>query len=58
MPKRIGNYQIIQTLGDGLTCKVKLGFDLENKEKVAIKIIKNDLPQKIKEGIQNEIQAL
>ena len=47
MPKRIGNYQIISTLGDGLTCKVKLAFDLDNKQKVALKIIKPDLPQKI-----------
>jgi serine/threonine protein kinase len=43
MPKVIGKYQIIQTIGDGLTCKVKLAFDQESKEKVAIKIIKPDL---------------
>ena len=42
--KYIGNYQIIQTLGDGLTCKVKLAFDNVEKEKVAIKIIKDNLP--------------
>jgi serine/threonine protein kinase len=44
MPKYIGAYKIIQTIGDGLTCKVKLAFDMNNNEKVAIKIIKNDLP--------------
>ena len=58
MPKKLGNYQIIQTIGDGLTCKVKLAFDLDNKEKVAIKIIKNDLPERIVQGIRNEIQAM
>ena len=58
MPKKIGQYQVIQTIGDGLTCKVKLAFDTVEKEKVAIKIIKNDLPQQIIDGIKNEIQAM
>lgn len=42
--KYIGKYKIINTLGDGLTCKVKLAFDTVDKEKVAIKIIKDNLP--------------
>jgi len=52
------NIKSFRLIGDGLTCKVKLAFDQESKEKVAIKIIKPDLEQRIVEGIRNEIQAM
>ena len=43
-PKMIGQYGIGRTLGDGGSCKVKLGYDTENgNKKVAIKIMNDDL---------------
>lgn len=41
--KRIGKYRILRTLGNGGTCKVKLGIDTESGQNVAVKIIKSDL---------------
>ena len=40
--KKIGNYTVLDTLGIGGTCKVKLAFNEEHGE-VAIKFLKDDL---------------
>ena len=56
--KTLGKYQIIQKLGDGLTCKVYLAFDTEEKEKVAVKIIKENLPAAVQQSIKTEVQAM
>lgn len=39
MPSRIGKYEVSKTLGQGVSCKVKLGRNTETGEKVAIKIM-------------------
>ena len=39
---KIGNYLILQTIGEGTFGKVKLGIYLPNNEKVAIKILEKD----------------
>jgi len=41
MPGTIGRYEIRQTLGQGFSCKVKLGVDSQTGRKVAVKIIKD-----------------
>ena len=43
--KSLGKYRVLKTLGSGGTCKVKLGFDVENNRKVALKILKTDLSE-------------
>ena len=40
--KKIGNYTVLDTLGVGGTCKVKLAFNEEHGE-VAIKFLRDDL---------------
>lgn len=51
--RSIGDYQIIRTIGSGSTGKVKLGVNIRNQRKVAIKIISrkyiNDSTKKSKE---------
>ena len=47
--KSLGKYKVLKTLGSGGTCKVKLGYDVENNRKVALKILKSDLSDKTKE---------
>ena len=56
--KRLGKYQILRTLGSGGSCKVKLGIDTRNGKKVAIKVIKNDMEQKLKDLLQVEVKAM
>ena len=42
MPGKLGNYIVKRTLGEGATCKTKLGVD-QNGKQVAIKIIKPEI---------------
>lgn len=58
MPGKIGKYRIIRTLGQGASCKVKLGFDMENSKKVAVKLFKENLDDKMKELIINEVKTM
>jgi len=37
----LGKYKVIKNLGSGGTAKVKLGYDIENKRYVALKILKS-----------------
>jgi 5'-AMP-activated protein kinase catalytic alpha subunit len=37
--KKIGNYTIMKTIGEGTFGKVKLGIHIPTQEKVAIKIL-------------------
>jgi hypothetical protein len=42
----IGPFKIGRTLGDGVSCKVKMGYDTSNNnKKVAIKILKKDMSE-------------
>jgi serine/threonine protein kinase len=43
MPGKIGQYQILRTLGRGASCKVKLALDTESGRKVAVKIINDNM---------------
>ena len=54
--KFIGSYKILKTLGTGASCKVKLGLDTENENKmVAIKILNDDMGKLERELLFNEI---
>jgi serine/threonine protein kinase len=56
--KSIGNYIIKQTLGTGSFSKTKLGIHKQTGEKVAIKILKDNLPKSSLNTIFTEINAL
>jgi len=44
MPGTIDDkYQLIRTLGHGASCKAKLGLDTETGQKVAIKVMKDNM---------------
>jgi serine/threonine protein kinase len=58
MSKRIGKFQVIRTIGSGVSCKAKLGLDLETGKKVAIKIMNNDLSASDQELINAEVTAM
>jgi len=58
MPGKIGRFTIAKTLGSGASCKVKLGFDTENQRKVAVKVMSDNMDQKTKDLIQNEVKAM
>jgi len=58
MPGKIGRFEVHKTLGSGASCKVKLGVDTETGKKVAIKIINDNLDEKMRELVMNEVTAL
>lgn len=57
---RIGNYQIVKTLGEGSFGKVKLAYHITTGQKVALKIINKKLLTKndMKGRIEREISYL
>ena len=55
---KIGVYEIIKTIGTGASCKVKLGIDTCSGRKVAIKIINDNMEQKLKDLLQVEVKAM
>ena len=58
MPGILGNYKIGRTLGQGASCKVKLGYDLTTNQKVAVKIMKSNIDEKVKALIMTEVAAM
>ena len=56
--KSLGKYKVLKTLGSGGTCKVKLGYDVDNNRKVALKILKSDLSDKTKELVIQEVKIM
>ena len=56
--KKLGKYQVLRTLGSGGSCKVKLGYNPETGEKVAIKMMNSDLDAKTQELVLTEVQAM
>lgn len=56
--KQLGNYYIKQTLGSGTFCKTKLGICKTTGQKVAIKILKNNINQSCIKTVLTEINAL
>jgi len=56
--KMLGKYRVLNTLGSGGTCKVKLGWDAENNRKVALKILKADLSEKTRELVKEEVATM
>ncbi len=55
MPGRLGKYEIVKTLGSGGSCKVKLAIDTDNGEKVAIKMLNQNLDSKTHSLIKSEV---
>lgn len=51
MSGNIGKYHVKRTLGQGGSCKVKYAVNTETKEKVAIKILNEDLTDEIKDHV-------
>lgn len=58
MSKSIGQYNIGRTLGQGASCKVKLGVDTQTGKKVAVKIMNKDLDQEALRLVRTECEAL
>jgi len=58
MPGKIGKYNIMRTLGQGASCKVKLGLDTETGRKVAVKIINDNMDVNMKNLILTEVKAM
>jgi len=58
MPGKIGKYDILRTLGSGASCKVKMALDTETGRKVAIKIINDNLDEKMLELVKVEVEAM
>jgi len=58
MPGILGKYQIHRTLGQGASCKVKLGQEIETGKKVAIKIMSQNIDEKVKKLILTEVSAM
>lgn len=54
---RIGDYKIGRTLGDGATCKVKMGYDT-NGHKVAVKIMKSEMGEDAKFEVMKEVENM
>ena len=58
MPGKIGKFNIMRTLGQGASCKVKLGLDAETGRKVAIKIISDKMDANLKQLLMTEVKAM
>ena len=55
MPKSIGNYQVIRSLGEGASCKVKLAIDTRNGTHVALKLMKDMEDEVLHELLVTEV---
>ena len=55
--KTIGQYTVMNTLGTGGTCKVKLAYS-DNYGKVAIKFLKDDLSDWTRQTVCKEVQIM
>ena len=53
--KQIGKYAILKTIGHGATCKVKMAFDLDTGQRVAMKVMNEDIEEKV---LFEEINAM
>lgn len=58
MPGTLGKYQVLRTLGSGASCKVKMGLDTDSGRKVAIKIMNDNMDEKLKELVLVEVKAM
>ena len=58
MSKRIGRFNLIRTLGSGMSCKVKLALDTKTGKKVALKILKDNMGQRDRELVETEVAAM
>jgi len=58
MSAYIGKYKVIRTIGSGASCKVKLAKDSETGRKVAIKILNDDVDDKMKELVLTEVESM
>lgn len=58
MPGKLGKYEVLRTLGSGASCKVKMGMDSESGKKVAIKIMNDNMDEKLKELVMVEVKAM
>ncbi|CAL5199366.1 unnamed protein product [Lathyrus oleraceus] len=59
-PKNIGKYKLGRTIGEGTFSKVKLAFNGNNGEKVAVKVIDKNMVLKnnLKHKVQSEIRTM
>lgn len=58
MPGFIGKYEVLRTIGRGVSCKAKLAVCQDTGRKVAIKVMNEDLDEKMKELVMTEVNAL
>jgi len=55
---RIGNLELIKTLNYGVSCKVKLGRDINTKQEYAVKIIKPEFQSRYLHTVEQEAKFL
>jgi len=55
---QLGHYKILKKLGEGMTCTVHLSLDLNNSNKVALKILKSSLGQAESQMVVTEVRGL
>jgi serine/threonine protein kinase len=55
-PKSIGKYRVSRTIGEGTFSKVKLAFNSNNGEKVAIKVI--DKQMVLKNNLKYQVNLI
>ena len=55
---QLGKYKILRTLGEGTSCKVKLGLDTATGNKYAIKILNDLLDKQVKDLVMAELDAM
>ena len=53
-----GRYEILQTIGSGSSCKVKLAKSLYSEELYAIKIINSKIEKRVKDVVKSEADEL
>jgi serine/threonine protein kinase len=51
-------YEILRTLGSGGSCKVKLAFDKKTRQKVAVKIMNDDMSGEEMKLLTNEVKIM
>ena len=56
--KTIGKYQILRSLGNGGTCKVKSAINTETNQKVAIKILNENLGDQATKLVMDEVDTM
>lgn len=58
MPKFLGKFQIKRSLGEGGTCKVKSAINSETGDKVAVKILNDNMGAEMNKLVMEEVSTM